>query len=610
MRYYLRFISIVLITTLVISSCSSDGIKSNIELCDSEASMIKQKDSFPPDLNICTEITSNKHYQEISDPLPTDLNKVLVTDISQKQDFEYKIYELLTTSNAAWYFHNENASTSQIQEAANIFEYEIYPTLVSVFGEPWISKIRPNDKLRIIHAPLGRGIGGYFKNTDIYPKQIYPTSNEITAIYIHSDLAIGSDKYLSVLTHELQHAMHWNKDRTEETWFNEGLSEYSVNSLGYNPFNINSFNPEISLIHWSLSNQSQHYFSARLFFTYLTDQYLNSDSLLSGLVAESSDGIQAINDYFSEEGLDKSFEELFSEWSIHNLLNGYDETHSYSNLEGNTFDFAKQNSIGFDEVIERNINQYSSHYVDIALPKEEGNMSIEFDGAPKINTWFSPINSLQNTCLWGNRGDSINSTLTTRVDLSGTQSPKLNFHSAFNIEDSWDYLHVLVSEDNGDTWTALSSPEMTPSPYSMSHLNQGYTGIQGWSDLNVSLDQYKSKTILVRLSYVTDASTTGPGICISDAVIKDINKEDTIQWDNNGFTVINNRVKQDFIVNVILMGNEHKIIPFKLDDNNNGVLSLPIPEYGSWYVVSVSAMNKISSEKAPYSVKVKRSQHR
>ena len=149
MRYYLRFISIVLITTLVISSCSSDGIKSNIELCDSEASMIKQKDSFPPDLNICTEITSNKHYQEISDPLPTDLNKVLVTDISQKQDFEYKIYELLTTSNAAWYFHNENASTSQIQEAANIFEYEIYPTLVSVFGEPWISKIRPNDKLRI-----------------------------------------------------------------------------------------------------------------------------------------------------------------------------------------------------------------------------------------------------------------------------------------------------------------------------------------------------------------------------------------------------------------------------------------------------------------------------
>ena len=87
MRYYLRFISIVLITTLVISSCSSDGIKSNIELCDSEASMIKQKDSFPPDLNICTEITSNKHYQEISDPLPTDLNKVLITDISQKQDF-------------------------------------------------------------------------------------------------------------------------------------------------------------------------------------------------------------------------------------------------------------------------------------------------------------------------------------------------------------------------------------------------------------------------------------------------------------------------------------------------------------------------------------------
>ena len=38
-------------------------------------------------------------------------------------------------------------------------------------------------------------------------------------------MKVGSNQYLSVLAHELQHAVHWNGDRTEDTWVNEGLSE-------------------------------------------------------------------------------------------------------------------------------------------------------------------------------------------------------------------------------------------------------------------------------------------------------------------------------------------------------------------------------------------------
>ena len=151
---------------------------------------------------------------------------------------------------------------------------------------------------------------------------------------------------------------------------------------------------------------------------------------------------------------------------------------------------------------------------------------------------------------------------------------------------------------------------MKPAPHSMAHLSHGYTGSQSWTSTTINFDEYKSKTIILKLSYITDASTTGPGVCISDAVLRDVNQEKQIEWDNDGFLLLHDSVKQDFMVNVILMGNSHKVIALDLDQNNSGVLTLPIPEYGNWYVVTVSAMNNKSSQVAHYSVTAERSQHR
>ena len=58
------------------------------------------------------------------------------------------------------------------------------------------------------------------------------------------------------------------------------------------------------------------------------------------------------------------------------------------------------------------------------------------------------------------------------------------------------------------------------------------------------------------------------------------------------------------------MGDSHKVIALDLDQNNSGALTLPIPEYGSWYVVTISAMNHKSSQAAHYSITAERSQHR
>ena len=43
------------------------------------------------------------------------------------------------------------------------------------------------------------------------------------------------DVYETVLAHEFQHMVHWNNDRNEETWVNEGMSELAQEVAGYLP---------------------------------------------------------------------------------------------------------------------------------------------------------------------------------------------------------------------------------------------------------------------------------------------------------------------------------------------------------------------------------------
>lgn len=616
MRHAVLLSLAVLVTALSVGCENSQSVpnpfaKPELEICNSGALPTDNFPSTPPEFQVCNEILTNNYRIENQDkPTSKKLESVRVTDILEKKDTEQTIYHKLTTPNAEWYFDNQNISMDTVVKTASTYETLIYPSLSLSFGTPWLSSIKSEDKLKIIHVPLGTGIAGYFKNTDLYPKEVYPTSNEISAIYLHSDLQIGSKQYLAVLTHELQHAMHWNKDRTEETWVNEGLSEYSLNSTDYRPFKINSFNPEISLINWSYSNQLPHYLSARLFFTYLIEQYLPNPAQLLDFVSIQQDGIEGIETYLESIGLNKSFMDIFGEWAIYNLLNGSDPDHSYNNIEGNTYDYANQNSIGFGEIIQREIKQYSTHYIDVAVPKEDGKLSINFEGSLETFTWFSPIETSSQMCHWSDRGDFINSTMLATLDLSETVTPSLEFRSAFNIEEGWDFVHLLISEDNGDTWSSLNSSDMQPAPYSMAHLKRGYTGSKPWSDYSINLSKYQSKKVILKLSYITDASTTGPGFCIADTFLKDDQQQTPIIWQHDGFIPLSNTVNQKYIVNVILMGKQHKIIPINLDDNNKGAISIPVPEYGSWYVVSVSAVNKESSLPAPYTVTVNRLQHR
>ena len=163
---------------------------------------------------------------------------------------------------------------------------------------------------------------------------------------------IGTEAYLGVLAHELQHAVHWNADASEDTWVNEGLSDLAVALLGYGSGSSLRFlsSGPTSMVHWPISGigSRANYGAASLFMHYLVEHYGNSEDLRP-LVDQTADGIAGINAYLKELGHRATFRQVFEDWSVANYLDRFqpdltEGPYTYSNL--NARDHANQN-LGF-----------------------------------------------------------------------------------------------------------------------------------------------------------------------------------------------------------------------------------------------------------------------
>ena len=234
-------------------------------------------------------------------------------------------FELRWVSPNAYWFVEEgvDALQEELEHSAWEFEELIYPTVTGTFGSEWKPGVDGDPRLYIINANL-RGVGGYFNSSDEYPRLIQPVSNEHEAIYINVRyLPIGSENYSRVLAHELQHAVHWNYDRTEETWVNEGLSELAVTVAGYSESSIHAFRAAgpTSLTIWPAGDvgKGANYGSASLFMRYLTSHYSGEGDILK-LVSEPADGIPGLNSYLREAGYAAGFVDVFRDWAVANLL--------------------------------------------------------------------------------------------------------------------------------------------------------------------------------------------------------------------------------------------------------------------------------------------------
>jgi len=535
----------------------------------------------------------------------------LTDTVAYQSDFRL----IMVTPKAYWYLEDGlDISMSGLERSASRFEEDIYPVVTEVFGTEWTPGIDNDPRLNILNAKL-RGVAGYFSSTDEYPTGVRPRSNQREIIYINAlNVPPGGANYDQVLAHELQHAVHWNADASEDTWVNEGLAELSSSIALDSSFSIRQFlrAEPISLVHWPTSSIRgiANYGAASLFMHFLTEHFGGQDNL-KALLAQPEDSIAGIDAYLEEIGYVERFDDVFRLWAVANILDedirpgdgllGYGKLEVKAAISGRIK--------GFDEA-QSEIPQYAIEYTE--LRSISGPLTLSFQGPTTIP--LLPVDVGPSGCWWSNSGDSIDSTLSHRVDLPLGTTAALDYEVWFEIEEDWDYVYVEVSVDGGRNWRIIETPATSPENPIGNGFGPGYTGASGgWLQESVDLSPFAGEDLWVRFQYVTDDAINATGACFRDlsinfagataAAASGIAADDP-GWEAQGFVFTDNVVRQRFQVQLITTGDDPQVRQMPLDANNAGKLTVQPPGDGERLILAVGSMAEKTRQPVSYTLSV------
>ena len=481
-------------------------------------------------------------------------------------------FRLAVISDSAYWWVEDGLRINDdaMRQAADVAEGQVFPSIAAVFGpvlaDGNASDSGPPPRLHVINGDIP-GVGGYVSGSDAFGREVVPYSNEVDAIYINvRDVSVSDEVYLDVLAHELQHVIHERADASEDSWLNEGLSELAVTEAGFPSFSLYRFlqRPDISLVNWppELSGDSGFsYGASSLFAHYLREHYAPGASLRD-LLLEPADGIAGINAFLAaqgataQSGAPATFHTVFADWIVANFLDWDNTRWGYDNLAPRAARIPGRLKPN-DSPETVSLNQYGARYVRVAATSNPP--EIHFTGtatAPLLPTELPGA-----ACWWSNRGDSISATLSQSFALPHAgpdgASPTLSFQYWRHIEEDWDYAYLQASTDGGATWDVLPADGTTDYNPMGNSYGHGFTGYSDWQTIAVPLDAYAGRETILRFHYVTDDAIHAPGFCVRDLRIAGLttgqNAGDT-QWQPDGFVLVNNRVRQDWIVWLITDG--------------------------------------------------------
>jgi len=528
-----------------------------------------------------------------------------LVDLASTKTYQREFRLALVTPHAYWYVEDGlDVSASGLERLAARFEEDIYPVLTQVFGSEWNPGIDNDPRLNILNARLS-GVAGYFSSTDEYPTSVRPRSNQREIIYVNAlSVPPGGLNYDQVLAHELQHAIHWNADASEDTWVNEGLAELSSSIALESTFSIRQFlrGSPISLINWPTSSVGSinNYGAASLFMHFLTEHYGGQDDLRD-LLAQQKDSIAGIDEYLEDKGYDARFEDVFRQWAAANILDrdldpghaimGYDDLDVGANVS--------KSISGFKET-ESEIPQYAVEYIELRSITEPFDLS--FKG--QTTTELLPIDVGPAGCWWSNSGDSIDSTLSHRFEIPIGATAVLEYEIWYEIEEDWDYVYVEASVDGGNTWQILETPVTTPENPTGNGFGPGYTGkSDGWLTDSVDLSSFAGKDIWVRFQYVTDDAINAAGACFRNLTISSPEVVAADEgWEAQGFVFTDDLVRQYFQVQLITTGENPAVRQLTLNDDNEGKFLVQPPEDGERLIVAVGSLAEKTRQPASYTL--------
>ncbi|MSP79284.1 MAG: hypothetical protein EXR67_07030 [Dehalococcoidia bacterium] len=531
-----------------------------------------------------------------------------VTDLNDKRVRRITASLVLVMPNAYWYVQDgENVDQNAIQESARFFEEQVVSKEVAMFGSPAHSSAL-DGRITILHAAL-QGVAGYFSGMDSYPQAVHHYSNERRMLYMNiKGMRLGTSQYKATLAHEFQHALHFDADPTEDTWINEGLSEFAAETMGF-PSGFMRFyveQPSLSLTEWPLEpNDSPPYYGlAHLFVRYLLTHY-GSAERARDLLAQQADSIDGVSGYLRTLGVPQTFADVFKDWTVANLLaqQGNDR-YSYANPPPR---ISLRKTLGQGKFVNGQVPQFGSEFIKL---DGSGSATLRFQGVPLASLLpTKPFSG--NACWWGNRGDGIDSRMTRAVDLTGQTSASLGFRIWYSTEEQWDYAYVVVSGDSGKTWDVLPSTHTSPENPVGNSYGPGFTGAsKGWLQERVDLTPYAGQKLLLRFQYITDESINGDGLCIDDISVPEVGffddaESDAGGWQAEGFQRLSLTLPQLYAVQVVqtMQNGQITVLQVPLDQTSAGKLRLDgLDSQVQSAVVIVSGMTEHTRVPTTYKV--------
>lgn len=488
------------------------------------------------------------------------------------------------TEHADFYVDSSlNIPCSEFSESAERFENSVYPIVLERLVSATVEESAPRVTLMHVYQPWLDSLS-YSRTIEFSPGGPHAPQGPVAYMNTHGTGHPKSPLYDATVAHRIQHLFHHMQDPYEERWIDEGLSELAAfhvtgaTTLERPPARCEPRD----LTAWPRWEDSTcHRVLAFSLLRYLEENYPGSDGTIGELAGNLLPGLSGISAYLRESGYTEDAQDVLVEWAMIGFLEGWPPSSLQSGrriytLSAGTLDGSRR--------VDKGIGQHFPSFIEVE--PNQGKYQIEFH-AWAVNTFFSEI-FLSYASLWQSlRGDYIDCTLTREFDLRDAHADRaiLTLLLRHEIEVQQDFLYVLVSADEGRSWTAVESSQMVPSgilsgrPFgpAISHsMPYGRT----WEAHAFDLQQFIGQKILVRLEYVTDDDVSFTGVSFAGARLPaadyqwishpnlthyfgltydDADLDDDGGWIPEGFFWGNNLATQDYDVKLVTVSKDGRM---------------------------------------------------
>lgn len=518
----------------------------------------------------------------------------------------------LVTAHAYWYVQGGlQVQDAALKRSGEAFERNVYPSVRRLVGSEPFPGVDNDPRVTILNGNVP-GVAGYVSSADAYPRSAHPFSNEREMVYINiRSVEPGSPTYLTVLAHEFTHLVHSGINPWEATWIKEGLAEtVSALVLSDRRLTYGAFfgRPDLQLTAWGEGPAgSEFYESASLFLRYFVDRY--GEAALYPLLARQGRGIEGMNAFFAQWAKPTTFEALFTDWTVANLVGA--AAGGGPRYQTPPLGTPRVQRLRAPAQVQETVAQFGTDYYELAPPSSA---TVGFAGSPSVPpAGTAPYSG---RAMWhSGREDASVASLTRRVDLSGVDRAELKYWVWYDIEEDYDFAYVSVSANEGRSWSLLEAPGMSRSQATGNNLGIGYTGRSGggtdptWVAAWIDLSSYSGRELLLRFSYVTDDAVTRDGIALDDITVSPFGwmegaEEETTEWMVEGWSRLPREVRQRWSVQMVLFNGQRVEVER---------VAIGVEGRGAWSadgrrldraVLVVSGLTPGTLEAAPYSLEL------